>query len=393
MAAILSPERLGLALMAWVAAVWLGRVVWMSRFRRGNPPLEPVRTPQTPSPKVSIIIPMKNEEHNVANCLDHLFAQKYPDFEVIVVDDRSDDRTPELLSRYAKHAPVPFRALRIEKLPPGWTGKNYAMHTGSRAASGSWLLETDADTTHEPWSLATAMHTALERKIDLLTLAPETEAYSFWERVVQPLAVSSLALWFGTDRVNDADSPHTLANGQFILVKRAVYDQMGGNEAVRGQIVEDVEFAKLAKKAGFNVKFLNGTRLYRTRMYTTLSGIRRGWTRIFTYLFQKRLGAVLHKMGLYLVFSLSPFLVAAFEAAVRTWRPELYSRPLMLASLGVCALITAVRAAGNRLLKTDPVWALFHPLGSLVMLWILGECAERIVFNKRSVWKGDQLPA
>jgi hypothetical protein len=140
------------------------------------------------------------------------------------------------------------------------------------------------------------------------------------------------------------------------------------------------------------MRFLNGTALYSTRMYTTLGQIRNGWTRIFTYLFEKNASAILHKIALYLIFSLSPFILLGFELYRLGLRSESFSAPLLASSAIVCAFIIAVRTAGNRLLKTQARYAILHPLGSLVMVWILLECLTRIALGRRSVWRGDQLP-
>ena len=354
-----------------------------------NPPLEPVSSPPAAAPKVSILVPARNEEKNIANCLAHLFKQNYPAFEILVVDDRSDDRTPHLLENFRKLSPVPFKIIRVEKLPPGWTGKNYAMFTGSKAASGEWLLFTDADTTHAPESVSTAVAAALARRIDFLTLAPHAECLTFWEKTVQPLAVGSLALWFDPRKVNDPQSGVVLANGQFILVRRDAYEKTGGNESVKNEVIEDVEFAKRVRAAGFTVQFLNGTSLYKTRMYTSLKEIRTGWTRILTYLFNKKLSPIGRKIGLFLFFSILPFAALLAEAALRARGSGAYSAKILILSLGVSSLIVTVRFLGNQILKTNPWYAFLHPLGSLIMVWILLSSAGRVVFKRSSVWRGD----
>ncbi len=361
----------------------------MSHFQKTHPPLLPVTQITSDLPKVSVIIPAKNEEKNIPNVLSHFFKQNYKNFEIIVVDDRSNDKTPHLLENFKKLSPVPFKVSRIEKLPPGWTGKNYAMLTGSRSASGQWLLFTDADTTHKPESIATAVSCVLEKKIDFLTLAPEVTSGSFWEKTVQPLAISSLALWFRTDKVNDPENRVTLANGQFLLVRKEVYEKTGGNEPIKDKVVEDVALAKDIRSQGYVVQFLNGTRIYSTRMYSSLKEIKTGWTRIFTYLFNKNILAILHKIFLFLFFSIFPFAVLAAEKIFFIVGSAHFDRTLFILSGGVCLWIVLIRFIGNKILKTNPWYAFLHPLGSLVMIWILSACVGRIVFNRPSVWRGD----
>jgi chlorobactene glucosyltransferase len=373
-----------------VFTVWTYRIFWMSQFRKTNPPLKPLPQRRAAvNEKISVIVPARNEEKNIARCLFHLFKQNYPNFEIIAIDDRSDDRTGHLLENFKELSGVPFKIIRIEKLPAGWTGKNHAMFAGSKIAAGSWLLFTDADTTHQPSSLRTAVACAIENKIDFLTLAPETECRTFWEKTVQPLAVSSLALWFNTPKVNDPASNTVIANGQYILIRKNIYETVGGNESVKSEVVEDVELAKKVKTAGYTLRFLNGTELYSTRMYSSLREIKTGWTRIYTYLFNKSIPAILHKIFLFVFFSILPFVIWGLEKFLFFSGSMLYDAKVSLVSLLVCAWIVIIRFLGNRLLKCNPWYAFLHPFGSLVMVWILLSCIGRIVFNRPSVWRGD----
>ncbi len=373
--------------MVFIFAVWIKRALWMRAFHRSHEPLPETRA-LSQGPQVTVIVPARNEEKNIARCLFHLFKQNYKNYEILVVDDRSTDRTPHLLENFKKLSPVPFKTVRIEKLPPGWTGKNHAMFVASRAATGEWLLFTDADTTHGAQSVQSALATAIERRIDFLTLAPETECHSFWEHTVQPLAVSSLALWFDPVRINTDKEGTALANGQFLLIRRDVYEKLGGNEAVKTEVVEDVALARKARREGYTVRFLNGTRLYSTRMYSSLREIKTGWTRIFTYLFDKKIAPIAHKIFLFLFFSCLPFFSLGAQAILKFAAPEKFSPFLFVLSLAVSAWIVLVRAIGNKMVKARPAYALLHPLGSLVMVWILLACIGRIAFNRPSVWKG-----
>ncbi len=375
-----------------ILCVWIHRVFLMARFRRLNPPLEPLGASALgiPPPKVSVIIPARNEEKNIANCLSHFFKTDYPNFEILVVDDRSEDRTPHLVENFRRLSPVPFRVITLGKLPQGWTGKNYAMQAGSRIASGEWLLFTDADTTHSPQSIATAVREALAKKIDFLTLAPETEAFSFWEKTIQPLAVGSLAIWFDPQKNNDPKSDLVLANGQFILVRKEAYRAVGGNEVVKNKVVEDVELARKMRQAGYRVQMLNGTRLYRTRMYTSLKEIQTGWTRIFAHLFGKNIFRLIEKIAMFLFFSILPFGVLTAEIFWALNHSAYFSKNIFFLSLSVSGLIITVRFIGNRLLRSDPWYAFLHPLGSAVMVWILLVSATRVIWRRPSVWKGEK---
>lgn len=386
--AIPSSSFLIQAALAAVLAEWVRRAWRLSAFRRAYAPLEPADPPPA-APKVTLIVPMRDEENNAGNCLKHLFDQSYPALEIVVVDDRSSDRTPVILDKMCALSPFPMRVVRIEKLPPGWTGKNHAMAAGAKAASGEWFLFTDADTTHSPRSVATAVRTALERKIDFLTLAPRTEARGFWENVVQPIAVGALAIWFDPARVNDPASGITLANGQFILTRRGAYESVGGNEAVRSETVEDVALAKLTRRSGRVVAFLDGTRLYSTRMYGSLAEIHRGWTRIYTHLFEKKIPVLLEKTAFFLFFSIFPFAVLGWEKLLFLEASTRFDAAVAAFAAAACAIIVAVRFAGNRMLRANPWYALLHPLGSLILVWVLLTCVWRVAADRPSPWRGD----
>lgn len=373
-----------------VACVWLWRAFWLSRLRSHNPPIVKVSRLASPDqPLVSLIVPARNEEKNIARCLRSLFQQTYKNIEIVVVNDRSTDQTPHLLDNFKKLSPFPFKIVTIEKLPPGWTGKNHGMYAASKIAAGEWMLFTDADTTHKPECVASSLQMAISKNIDFLTLAPETESHTFWEKTVQPLAVGSLALWFQSEKVNDTKNNFVLANGQFILVKKEVYEKVGGNESVKSEVVEDVELAKKVRAAGFTMKFLNGTELYSTRMYSSLKEIKTGWTRIFTYLFNKNPWAVIEKILLFVFISLGPFFIFTREAYQMLGGSSDYQVQVLWSSAALCALIIAIRWVGNRMVKSDEKYALLHPLGSLIMIWILSICLMRILFKLPSVWRGD----
>ena len=155
-----------------------------------------------------------------------------------------------------------------------------------------------------------------------------------------------------------------------------------------GRLV-NVELAKRVHGAGYTVHFLNGTQLYATRMYSSLEQIKNGWTRIYIHLFEKKLAPIFHKMTLFLFFSIMPFAVAACQLGWAVTGSVLYDPMVLWTALGVCAIIIALRAAGNSRLRSNPFYAFFHPLGSLVMVWILCICVMRILGNKPSVWRGD----
>ena len=238
-------------------------------------------------PAVSVIIPARNEEVSLTTCLESLVSQTGVEFEVIVVDDHSTDRTREVASSLIGAHESKLRVVEAGPLPAGWTGKNNAITTGVHDARGEWLLFTDADTVHLPGSLARALAEAREHRVDLLSYSPEQIAVTFWEMAVLPVVFAELARQYPPSKVSDPNSPLAAANGQYILVKREAYDAVGGHASVAGEILEDVALARAFKATGRKIRFRYAADAVRTRMYRNWRQLRDGWTKNLALLFPR----------------------------------------------------------------------------------------------------------
>ncbi len=285
-------------------------------------PAPPVTPTDSHPPKVSVIIPARNEEANLGRCLRSVLAQQGIAFQVIVVDDHSTDRTaliarqimqefsvtdvaaPNLvggpylpavgkcgeiasIDKYGTGTPAP-PAIVIEArrpLPAGWTGKANALCTALPYAQTEWLLFTDADTEHAPGSLAAAVEEAERHRADLFSLSPEQEVSGFWERALMPVVFSELATTFRPQDVSDPAKPIAAANGQYLLIRRGVYEAVGGHAAVAADLLEDVALARRVKAAGHALRFRLGKGMVRTRMYRGWRQMREGWTKNLALLF------------------------------------------------------------------------------------------------------------
>jgi len=199
--------------------------------------------------------------------------------EVIVVDDQSTDRTAAILAALASSIPKLKILNTGDVLPPGWAGKNYAVSIGAAAATGDWLLFTDADTYHLHGSTQRALCDAVVRDAVLVSYSPEQEMCGFWERALIPFVYCRLANKFSFARVNDRAQPDAAANGQFLLLLRDVYEKLGGHTAIAGQILEDVALARLVKGAGYGIYFAAPIGTVRTRMYRSFGAMWQGWTK------------------------------------------------------------------------------------------------------------------
>ena len=247
-------------------------------------------------PEVSIIVPARNEEASLGDCLESLTAQTGVAFEILAVDDSSADRTREIAQSFAK-----VRVISAGPLPDGWTGKNNAVIAGAKEARAQWLLFTDADTVHLPGSLARALAEAKREGADLLSYSPEQMAVTFAERAVMPVIFAELAMQYPPQKVRDRNSGIVAANGQYILVRRAAYDAVGGHAAVATEILEDVALARLFGNAGKRVCFRYGGDAVRTRMYRNWPQLREGWTKNLALLFPQPERLAVQSLFLWLV--------------------------------------------------------------------------------------------
>jgi chlorobactene glucosyltransferase len=242
-------------------------------------------TPRSPRfnqpapPMVSAIIPAKDEQETIADCLTTVQAQSYPNLEILVVDDRSTDRTPEIVRAIASADPR-VRLISIEDLPPGWTGKTHALHVAAGQARGEWFWFVDADTRHEPDSLSIVLEYARSHDAALASLLPEMRCESFWESVAQPLLGIVLIQSYPLFWANDPSKKLAFANGQYILIAREAYQLAGGHEGVRDKFVEDIYLARAVKRVGLSSRTAIAHGIGSTRMYTSLPQFIRGWSRI-----------------------------------------------------------------------------------------------------------------
>ena len=248
-------------------------------------------------PSVLIVIPARNEQRDLPPCLDAVLAQDYQNFTVLVVDDRSEDRTAAIVGEYmARDSRV--RMEQVTSLPAGWTGKAHAMWHGTQQATADWLLFIDADVTLESCALRGAMQEALSRRVALLTAFPRAAREGFWQQVSLPLLGSMLMLWYRPDWVNDPANPMGFVNGQFLLMRRDEYQRVDGHRSVRDTLIEDVPFGGVAKRAGVACRLALCGNLARIRMYTSLQALVDGFPRIYIGAFQSRLKLAATAIGL-----------------------------------------------------------------------------------------------
>ncbi|HEY0790502.1 MAG TPA: glycosyltransferase [Chthoniobacterales bacterium] len=354
----------------------------------------PALAPGLPAnpPKVSILIPARNEELRLGPCLESLDRQDYVNLEVLVLDDRSEDRTAELARRhgYAEGEGAGRRLLRGRPLPAGWTGKAWACQQLAEAARGDYLLFTDADTLHAPGCVRAAVAHALATRADLLTLWPFQITCTWSEHLVIPLLLVAaggalphwlLALALRYRRLAELIGPGRLrslgaANGQFLLFRRTSYFGCGGHRAVANHLVEDVALGReMAKRTAEGVRLVsaNGIDLIQCRMYTSFLELWEGFTKNLHPLFEGNQVAFATSICTQGLLFIWPFLVV-------WWRPTLP----VLTQLAFIYLVRVLAACKYR----SSWWGVvFHPIGYGVVL-LIALNSYRCAAGKGVVWKG-----
>jgi glycosyltransferase involved in cell wall biosynthesis len=351
------------------------------------------------NPVVSVIVPARNEEACLGTCLESLVTQTGIDFEIIVVDDASTDRTADIaksfISTHRVGADLQVRprlmVIMAPPLPRGWTGKNNAMSAGAKIAKGKWLLFTDADTVHKPGSLAHAVAEAQQHGAALLSYSPEQEVRTFWEKAVMPVIFAELAATFPPSKVSDPASPIAAANGQYLLISREAYDGIGGHTKIAGDLLEDVAMARLVKSSARKIFFRYGGDAVRTRMYRSWSQMKEGWTKNLALLFPNTADLAQRRFGEFMLLLLLPWAATPIywrrsSDLLRTHWFKWYA--VMVAAWALFAFIATLVDFVSRIRRAHHAWSnVIYGFAGLPLFTYLLVRSRRAYKRARLEWK------
>ncbi len=339
--------------------------------------------PRPDAPLISILVPARNEERSIRDCLESLLAQNYPNFEVIVIDDRSDDLTGAIVESIAAHDSR-VRLVRGSELPEGWVGKCWALDQGVKHAKGAWLLFTDADTVHEPLATASALYYAQKRELGALSLLPDQILKTFPERVLMPSIIWAIAFALGPiEDIHDANKvENALFNGQYLIVEREAYFAVGGHAAVKNEVAEDYELALAFKRDGrFPIALVGANGLVRTRMYRAASEIWDGFSKNFALGVRGKPGLALVGLAFLLCVSPVPEIIAIIGAFQGNWTVV----EICIASTVMAVLVTEIAMRRMRFPLGSAVWS---PIGCFGAAIIFANSLIRHSAGLGVTWRG-----
>ncbi|MEP6470927.1 MAG: glycosyltransferase [Acidobacteriota bacterium] len=338
-------------------------------------------------PRVSIVIPARDEAAGIEGTVRSHLAQDYPDFHVVVVDDRSRDGTAEIVEAIAREDPR-LTLVRGNEPPDGWLGKPHALWQGARVADGDRILFADGDVRYEPRALSEAVSVMDDRGLDLLAFFPRLEARGFWENVLMPYLAVAVFLGLGfLARVRRF--PIAMGAGAGNLIRRRTYDAVGGHAALRDSVVDDVRLAGTVKRAGFRVAAFRAEDRVSVRMYEGFRGVWNGFTKNIAWVYSGFGGILLFGLTMVLLaVSIAPALVLVL-AAIGAKVPKgdvLLAAAIFASSVLLRGTLAAVLGG--------PLWpAATHPIMTAVWAGLMGRSLFQRFIRRRLTWRGREFDA
>jgi chlorobactene glucosyltransferase len=342
-------------------------------------------------PNVSIIIAARNEEDALPAALQSMLALDYPNYEVVLVDDDSRDRTGGIADEWAGKpaARGRLKVLHNTQLPPDWQGKVHALHLAANAAAGEWILATDADMVFHSSILRVAMSCALEQGVQFLSIVPEFEFGSFWEKVVLPAFTFLVCSLYPLRLVNDPKSSCALAAGAFILMKREDLNALGGYARMRKVVIEDLRLAELFKRHGRRIYLAASRGLFHTRMYSSGGEMFEGLSRSAFEGAGFSVPTILGAMFFANLLGVFPFiaLLARILGDLGLRAPALHD-PFLLVALLACTVASLVYLPFVRYMRCPVLYVFALPLATLFYSCVAINSTFAGIIGGGVPWKG-----
>lgn len=369
------------ALCGAIALGWILAVIDAARGVRTIPSLASVAPlPDADCPSVSILFAAREEREKLPGALETFLALDYPRYEVIAVDDRSEDATPEILSA-AEKKDARLKAVRVDSLPSGWLGKSHALQQAYEHSSGEWLVFTDADVHFAPDLLRRAIALAHDKGWDHLTLLGRTEMFTPGEKIALTFFAMSFLLGIRPWHVSDSRSRFYAGVGSFQLIRRRAYEAMGTHRRLAMEVVDDMKLGKLAKEAGVRSGVASAGDAVSVQWHSGVANIVRGTTKNFfaTTGFQTWVACV--QLAAVLLGCAFPFVALFF---VHGW-----ARVFDAIAVG---LALAMQTGVCWEFGVSPLFALTQPIGAVIFAWMLARSTIVTLWSGGITWRGTFYP-
>jgi chlorobactene glucosyltransferase len=355
------------AIMFGIFGTWIYFIGYMIKSLKQSPMLEPItKSPISKIPKVSVILPARNEEKYIAKCLDSLLNQDYQNFEIIAINDSSTDRTVDIMYQYATQGTL----VVVDSKPKtdGWAGKNWACYQGYLKATGDVFLFTDADTVHSPSTMSLAIANLLEQNLDALTAIPKLLCQDIWTKITLPVLSNFLHSRFSALRVNYPKTKTGYFFGSFFIITRSTYETVGTHEIVKHELVEDGALGSRVKEGKFRMKMVRGERhidaIWARDFKTLWDGLRRLMLSIYS---QDRIRASLMAVAVFFLL-FEPFVLLPYSLLMYRAINHLVTHILMDINFATIIVIFIANIIQSKFgMFQNPLYALASPLGGALI--------------------------
>ena len=360
-----------ISIITGILASWFYLLVYMLKSFRQSPKLQRYNMSVShKTPKISVILPARNEEKYIAKCLDSILKQDYINFEIIAVNDSSTDRTGDIIRQFTRKSPK-IVAVSAGPAPLGWVGKNWACFQGYLNATGDMFLFTDADTIHSPYTMSLAVGHLIEEDLDAITAIPRLLCLDFWTKITLPMLSIFLHTQFSALRVNNPKSKTGYFFGSFFVITRGIYEKIGTHKAVKHEFIEDGALGKKVKEEKFRMKMVRGEHYIDAIWARNLNTLWHGLRRLIIPLYSQNknktfLMSVAVFFLLFVPFLLIPYSLVSFT--INTSTDLLVERILLYIVIATDILILLTNAIQARLaLFQNPIYALGSPASGAII--------------------------
>lgn len=375
-----------LLILCWsIVGLWATALWWTFYcFKKQKPLLITKSFGKNIELLVSIIVPARNEAHRVLEkSISSMLAQTYVNYEVIVLNDRSTDRTGEILSN-CQTQNAKLKIINGIEPDKSWLGKPHALQQAFEQAKGEWILSTDADIIFATETLQTVIDYAEKNNFDALTLIPKQLYGSFWEKLFMPVFGWFCLLAMPLHRVNDPQRQESMGVGNFFMIRRDVLESIGGFESVKAEVAEDLKLAEILKSKSFNLRIDYAPNLIETRMYAGFWEIWEGFTKNLFSGMKFSLVKMLFGTLSIMFFGVLPIIFAL--VALLSGNNLLLFFLFVIYLLQICVVGKAMREWEGK-----TVYALFAPLGLALFLAILVNSTIKVLSGSGVTWKGRSI--